>query len=111
MATMDLDRDRWHAYFDDMARKARGNQVCLETASEGEASHRETDWLSLNGITYDPKSDVLEVLTDRLDHLILHPSTISIHYDGEGVRNVAVVDAEGNRQLIHLKQPAPLPAH
>ncbi|MGE0080075.1 MAG: DUF5335 family protein [Thiohalomonadaceae bacterium] len=111
MATMDLDRSSWHAYFDDMARKTRGNQVYLETTGMRVGSQRETDWLSLNGITYDPKSDVLEVVTDKLDHLISHPSAISIDYDAEGLHNVSVIDAEGNRQLIHLKEPAPLPAH
>jgi len=111
MATMDLDRSNWHAYFDDLARKTLGNQVSLETTGMSMGSQRETDWLSLSGITYDPKSDVLEVITDRLDHLINHPSAISIDYDARGLHNVAVTDADGNCQIIHLKEPAPLPVH
>jgi hypothetical protein len=109
MATADLERSRWHAYFDDMARKTQGNQVCLETADVELGNQRESDWLPLSGITYDPKSDVLEVVTDRLDHLITHPSAISIDYDTEGLHNVSVIDAEGRRQIIRLKEPAPLP--
>lgn len=97
MATMNLERSRWHAYFDDMAHKTRGKQVYVETAEIHLGSQLETHWLPLTGITYDPKSDVLEVATDKLDHLINHPSEISVDYDTQGLHNVAVTDAEGNR--------------
>jgi hypothetical protein len=110
MATVDLERSRWHAYFDEMAHKTLGNQVCLETAV-GEFDTRQTsDWLPLTGITYDPKSDVLEVVTDTLDHLIAHPTAISVGYDVEGLHTVSVTDGEGRREIIRLKEPAPLPA-
>jgi len=110
MATVDLERSRWHAYFDDMARKTLGNQVCLETADREFGNRRESDWLPLAGITYDPKSDVLEVVTETLDHLIAHPSAISIDYDVEGLHTVSVTDGEGRHEIIRLKEPAPLPA-
>lgn len=110
MATVDLDRNRWHDYFDEMAHAGRANEAHVEASGLDIGDQVEMDWLPLTGITYDPKSDVLEVTTDKVDHLINHPSAISIDYDSEGLRNIAVTDAEGHHQVIRLREPLRLPA-
>jgi hypothetical protein len=109
MATVNIDRGRWRAYFDDMARVTRGNQVYVETGALHLGQQAGAEWLPLTGITYDPKSDVLDVITDPIDHMIHHPSAISVDYDSQGLHNVAVIDSEGNQQVIRLKEPMPLP--
>jgi hypothetical protein len=109
MATLDLERSRWRGYFDDMAQVTRGSQVYVETSAEEFGDQVESRWLPLNGITYDPKDDVLDVITDAVDHMIHHPSAISIDYDTAGIHNLCVTDREGHRQLIRMKEPMPLP--
>jgi uncharacterized protein DUF5335 len=47
------------------------------------------------GITYDSKDDLLDVVLDRYDHLIRHPTQIVVDEEQGGVASVAVVDADG----------------
>lgn len=110
MATVNLDRGRWQQYFDEMAQVSRAGEVYVESAALDIGSQVEADWLPLTGITYDPNSDVLDVVTDRLDHLINHPDTIHVDYDNLGLRNISVTDSDGRQQIIRLKEPMQLPA-
>jgi hypothetical protein len=69
------------------------------------------EWLPLRGITYDPKDDLIEVALDGLDHLIRHPKEVYVDEDvGGGLMSVAVVTADGTREIVKLRDPLMLPA-
>jgi hypothetical protein len=61
-------------------------------------------------LTYDPKDDVLDVALEGLDHLIPKPREIYVEDGGVGLASLAVVDADGARQIIKLRDPMALPA-
>lgn len=69
----------------------------------------EKEWTALNGLAYDPKDDVFEVLTEDVDHLVSRPKDIYVDQEADGLRSVEVIDADDNRQLIKLRQPLALP--
>lgn len=110
MAAVTLERERWRDYFDEMARAGRAREVYVEVADLHVGDQVEFRWLPLTGITFDPRSDVLEVITDPVDHMVLHPRRIDLEYDSEGLRNIEVTDADGKLQIIRLKEPMRLPA-
>lgn len=110
MATQPLQRDRWQSYFDRVSRHLGGEQVEIETAGLGLGNQINQEWILLNGLTYDPKDDVFEVVTDNIDHLIQHPKDIYIDEAGTALRSVEVIDADGNRQVVRLREPIALPA-
>ncbi len=61
------------------------------------------------GITYDSRDDLLDVALDRVDHLIRHPKEIVVEEGPMGVMSVAVVDKEGVRQVVRIREPLMLP--
>jgi hypothetical protein len=63
----------------------------------------------LLGITYDSRDDLLDVALDRANHLIRHPKEILVEETAAGLASVAVVDNDGNRQIVRLKEPLMLP--
>jgi Family of unknown function (DUF5335) len=66
--------------------------------------------LPLLGISYDPKNDVIDIALEGLTHLIHEPREVYIEQDGSELSALEVVDAEGSRQIVVLKDPLMLPA-
>lgn len=110
MATAKLDRTQWQAYFDIMSKGMMGKRAEIEIASLDIGDQIEAEWLPLFGITYDPKSDVAEIVLEGLDHLIHHPKDIYIDATGLELSSVDVIDAEGRHCIVRLRDPLRLPA-
>lgn len=110
MTTQQLRRTQWQPYFDHVSRRLGGEHVEIQTAGLNVGDQINQEWTLLNGLAYDPKNDVFEVVTDALDHLIAHPKDIYVEEDGTVLRSIDIVDADGNHRIVKLKQPLPLPA-
>lgn len=109
MATRELERSRWKDYFDSVSHRIGGERVDVEVAGTTLGDQIEVEWMALNGLTYDPKDDIFEIVTDEVDHLIHHPRNIYVDDTIEGLRSVEVIDADGNKQIVMLKAPLKLP--
>lgn len=109
MATTRLARAQWQTYFDRVSRSLAGRQAEIEVVGLGIGDQVEKEWTALNGLAYDPKDDVFEVLTEDVDHLVSRPKDIYVDQEADGLRSVEVIDADDNRQLIKLRQPLALP--
>ena len=105
MATRKLAKSEWQSYFDRVSQSLGAKQVEIEVASLGIGDQIEVNQVALNGLTYDPKSDVLEVVTEALDHMIQHPSEIYVEESGDGLVTVEALDSDGNKQIIKLTSP------
>ena len=81
----------------------------IEVASLDLGDQVEADWLPLLGIVYDPKSDVVEVALDGLDHMIHKPREIYIDGGAQTLTSVEIVDAEGTKQIVQLRDQLMLP--
>lgn len=109
MATIKLDKEVWHTYFEHMTKLLTGKQTEIEAASLKFGVQPEAKWLQLLGITYDHKNDLLEVLLDGLDHLIMHPREIYVDQDAAGLTSMEVIDGDDVRQIIRLRDSMMLP--
>lgn len=110
MATHQLQRAQWKPYFDTVSRILVGKQAEINIAGPTVGDQIEQEWSLLNGFAYDPKDDVFEVvIEDQVDHLIPHPKEIYVDDAGVMLRSVDVVDADGNHQIVLLREPLPLP--
>lgn len=109
MATIKLEKEVWHSYFDRMTKSVTGKQTEIEAASLKFGVQPEAKWVQLLGITYDHKNDLMEVLLEGLDHLIVHPREIYVAQDAAGLTSMEVIDAEEVRQIIRLRDPLMLP--
>jgi hypothetical protein len=104
MATQKLERAKWHAYFDQVSQSLRGKPVEVRIVGPHLGDYIQGEKLPLIGLTYDPKDDVFEVATDRIDHLVQRPKTIYIETDAGQLRSVQVIDAEQNKQIIVFEE-------
>jgi hypothetical protein len=110
MAIQKLEKPAWHPYFDQMSKLIIGKRAEVEVAALNIGDQIEAEWLPLMGIVYDHKDDLVEVLMDGLDHLIRKPAEIYVDYGPTGLVSIEVVDADGVKQIVKLRDPLMLPA-
>lgn len=114
MALKKLDKAEWQGLFDHLSKILMGKRAEIETASLDWGDQIEAEWLPFLGITYDPKSDLVEIVLEgpkreNIDHLIRHPREIYIDVGGTGFRSMAIVDGDGVMQIVTLRDPLMLP--
>lgn len=80
MAVKKNGRREWQKYFDTFSLKYTRDEVM----SENLVVHREMQWMLLKGITYESKSDLLEIQVDKMEHLISQPKEIYVEEVGGG---------------------------
>jgi hypothetical protein len=105
-----LEKSQWRAFFDRITKALIGKLVEIEVASLKLGDQVAAEWLPLLNITYDPKEDILQIGLEGADHLIRKPREIYVEGQGLEIPSLEVIDAEGVRQIILLRDPLMLPA-
>lgn len=109
-----IPEDRWQRFFDSVTRTIQGSQVEVEVVGLDLGDQIQAEWLSLNGLTYDPLDDTFYVYIEDVDmmfdHAISQPREIVVHMTGPALDQVVVIDADDRRHIIRLRQPLQLPS-
>jgi AraC-like DNA-binding protein len=100
----------WSNFFDRMANALLGKWAEIEVASLDLRDQVVAEWVPLLGITYEASHDLVDVGLDRVSHLIRHPREVIVEQGTSGLASVAILDADGARQIVRLREPLMLPA-
>jgi len=106
----ELEKTEWRPFLDRVSKGLIGKQAEIEVASAKLGDQIEAEWVPLIGLTYDPKSDIVEVAVQGLDHMIRKPQKVFVEEDAEGLTSLEVIDAEGTQQIVQFKDPLMLAA-
>lgn len=109
MSIEKLDKESWASYFDSMSKVLTGKQAEIDVESLSLGAQIESRFAPLNGITYDHKSEMLEIMLERWEHNIPHVTEIWVDRDGVSLNSIRVVDGDGVEQIIKLRDPIMLP--
>ena len=104
-----LERSEWPGFCIRVERGCLGKQVAIEVGSLQIGFQLAVHRLPLLGITYDPKSDILELLVGKLDHLVRAPRELYIDEQLFGLVSLQIIDSEGVQQIVTLRDPLMLP--
>lgn len=114
MATNKLDPSKWQEYFDDFSRRLPVVDVEIEVTSIELGDQRLAEWAPLEGISFDPNDRSLLIGiyagADHIDHRVPAPREIHIEEEEQRTRSIAVIDNEGNRQIIRFRKALKLPS-
>ena len=110
MAIQKLEKPKWRAFFDAVSKLLEGKVAEVEVASLKLGDQTEAEWLPLLGVTYDPRDDIMDIELDGLDHIINKPREIYLDNGVAGLTCLEIVDADGVRQIVKLRDPLALPA-
>ena len=107
MATRTLPRAEWNRYFDAFSHTksdtGRIDYAEIRVLSPEDGAQPQTQWVPLQGLTYDPKDDLLEVRVTGLDHLVGHPEEIYVDEEGGRLNRLQVVRRDGTREIVELR--------
>ncbi|MBS1191392.1 MAG: hypothetical protein H6R10_3184 [Rhodocyclaceae bacterium] len=105
MATVKLEKKEWRPRLDAISKALVGKRAEIEVDALSIGSQVESQWLPLLGIAYDPKNDLVEIVVEGLDHLVHKPQEIYIDQDGTSLSSLELVDADGFRMIVKLRDP------
>jgi len=108
MAVKKLDRRDWKDFFDTFSKKylkdKQPEYAEIQILSETVGAQPETSWLILEGITYNPKDDLLDIKLEDLDRMILHPSEIYVDEDTDGwINSMEIVEQDGTKDIVEIR--------
>lgn len=107
MAIRTLPRAEWNRYFDVFSNTKSGtgriDYAEIRVLSPEDGAQPQTGWLPLQGLVYDPKDDLLEVLVTGLDHLVGHPEAIFVDEDHGRLDRLEVVRRDGTKELVEIR--------
>jgi hypothetical protein len=104
-----IEKKSWGPYFDTMSKALEGQRAEIEVDSLTLGSQIEAEWVPLLGITYDPKSDIVELVMEGLDHMIHHPKEVYAEQDASGLTSIEVIDDDDVHQIVRLHDPLSMP--
>jgi hypothetical protein len=109
MSIRRLERDDWVGFCIRASRFSSGKQVDIEVVSLQIGFQPEARRLPLMGMSYDPEGDVLHLLVGTLSHFIRSPRELYVDEEALGLINFQIIDADGVRQIVTLREPLLLP--
>ena len=64
---------------------------------------------TLVGISHDPKDDLIAVHLTGVEHMIQGPRELYADFDVGGLVSLEIIDGEGRRRIVTLRDPVALP--
>jgi hypothetical protein len=110
MTLIKLEKAKWSPFLDYLSKMLEGSLAEIEVASLSLGDQAQNKWLPLLGLSYDPKSDLIELALEGLDHLIHRPSALFADQGVGSLASVEIIDGDGARQIVKFKEPLKLPS-
>lgn len=104
-----LEKPEWQAFFDHLSKALDAQRAQIEVAGLSLGDQVQAEWLPLYGLVYDPKSELVEIVLEGYDHLIHKPREIYVEDEGGQWVCLEIIDADGMKQIVRLKEPLLLP--
>jgi hypothetical protein len=104
-----LEKREWRPFLDGMSKILDTAVAEVEVASLNLGDQTEAEWVPLNGITYDPRDDIVEIALDGVDHMIRKPREIYVDNGAAGLTSIEIVNADGIKEIVKLKDRLMLP--
>ncbi|MBC7658927.1 MAG: DUF5335 family protein [Chitinophagaceae bacterium] len=103
MVTRSLAKEDWKLYFDDFSKHIQSERVELDVMALDIGDQIEEDHVLLNGLSYDPKDDMIYVFTYPLRHFISHPDHIWLVEDNNKLQSIDIETSDGEKHLLRFR--------
>src|SRR6185369_4363224 len=100
-----LDKSSWQGFFDRVSKGLAGKRAEIEVASLKLGAQVEAKWLPMLGVAYEPRTNLIEVALEGVDHMIRKPRELFVDNGPLGLSSFEVVDDEGQQHIVRLRDP------
>lgn len=105
MTISKIEKSEWRDYLNQMSKTILGKDVEIEVDSMAAGHQMESKWAPCLGIVYEPKSDMIEIVLEGLDHMINHPRELYVDNDADNLLSLEIIDEDDVRQIIKVRDP------
>jgi alpha-D-ribose 1-methylphosphonate 5-triphosphate synthase subunit PhnL len=107
--TRQLPRREWKEYFDRFTKRHLRDEsketVRIDVVSRALGDQVEAERAILHGVSYDGRSEVLEVLLENMDHLVYQPKEIWVEEEDDGfIPVIQIVRDDGTREILTVRR-------
>lgn len=112
MNTRHIKKEEWKSFFDAVSKTGGLDQKSaeIEVISLNLGDQIAAEWVPMLGIVYEPRSNILEVGLEGLNHMIHRPKTIHVEERGVELLSINVTDEDEVQHIIRLRDPLVLSA-
>ena len=110
MKTREIPPQDWAEFFDRVSASLQGKSIDIEIDSPDIGAQIEARKLSLNGLSYDRKDDIVAIDTEVIEHLVHRPKQIYISGDEDAVDSLVITVDGGGKHIVSFSEPLALPA-
>jgi hypothetical protein len=110
MADISIEKKDWGGFLDWVTDSLSGARAEIDIVSLDIGAQVQARSLPLFGVTYDHKSNVIEIALEGLDHLIHRPRSLVASVSESGLLSIEIIDEDEARQILKLTRPFALPA-
>lgn len=108
MAVKKIEKIDWQEYFDTFAKlflkDDQPEYIGIQILSNEFGTQPETSWVPLEGISYDPKGNLLDVKVENLNRMILDPLEIFVDEDENGwIHSMEIIERDGTKDIIEIR--------
>lgn len=108
MSIKKIVKKEWKDYFDKFSKRFLKDEqpeyADIKILSQESGAQSETTWLILEGITYDPHDNVLDIKVEDLDRMIVNPMEIYVDEDENGwINSMEVIERDGTKDIIEIR--------
>lgn len=108
MTISQIDKAEWKSFFDQISKSLEGNFAEIELNSLLLGSQMQAEWTPLFGISYDQKTQLIDVFMEDLGHQIAKPTKVFVDQQGFSIASLEIIDSEDTHQIIKLRRPLSL---
>jgi len=108
MATITIRKQQWAPYLASLSRSLAGKQAFVEVSGLALGDQVEARWVPLLAVTYDRKDDIIVLDLGDLNHVIQRPTEVDVAVEGGQVASIEVIDHEGIKHIVRLREPLAL---
>lgn len=109
MATEQIKKSDWQGYFSKLTNHIEGLNIAVEIDSPEFGAQNQSAKLQVQGLTYDPKSDLFEISSNDIEHIVNKPKDIYVESTEGIVHSIKVEDGENNAHILTFLPPLSLP--
>jgi hypothetical protein len=105
-----LAKPQWQSFFARLSPLLRAQVVEVEVYGLGLGAQISADWVRLAELSYEVQNDVLHIGVYGADRAIHRPAQVHLRQDEARLQSIEIVDSEGKRNFLILKEPLRLAA-
>ena len=110
MKTREIPPHDWSEFFDSVSASLQGKRIDIEIDAPDIGAQVEAQKLSLNGLSYDRRDDIVAIDTEAIEHLVHAPQQIYISGDEDAFDSMQITVADGGKHIVSFSEPLALPA-